>query len=47
LDDREVAGLRGTDKIELIEKIQSVYRRNRASRFVNLVRAVKDLKVIA
>ena len=44
LDDREVAGLRGTDKIELIERVQTVFRRKRAMRFVNLVRAVRDLK---
>lgn len=47
LDDKEVCGLSGADKIELIEKVQCVWRQRKARRFVNLVRAVRELKSLA
>jgi len=44
LDDREIGGLSGTDKIEHIERIQSRYRGIKARKFVTLVKTVMQLK---
>lgn len=44
LDDREVGGLTGTDKIEHVERIQSLYRGIKARKFVMLVKTVMQLK---
>lgn len=44
LDEREVAGYSGINKIILIERIQSVFRRKLAARRVSVIRNTKQLQ---